>query len=60
MSTALVIKPKTVNGVNVAALMDTIDAVKNNAAIAKFTFRATNKWMGGDKNRTTIKEFTRR
>ena len=58
MSTALVIKPKTVNGVNVAALMDTIDAVKNNAAIAKFTFRATNKWMGGDKNRTTIKEFT--
>jgi uncharacterized OsmC-like protein len=58
MSTALAMKPKTVNGVDVTALMDTIGAIKGNAEIAKFTFRAANKWMGGDKNRTTIKEFT--
>jgi uncharacterized OsmC-like protein len=51
-------KPKTVNGVDVTALMDTIGAIKGNAEIAKFTFRAANKWMGGDKNRTTIKEFS--
>jgi uncharacterized OsmC-like protein len=50
--------PKIVNGVNVTALFDTIEAVKGNAAIAKFNFRATNKWMGGDNNRSTIKEFT--
>jgi uncharacterized OsmC-like protein len=58
MTTATATKAKIVNGVNVTALMDTIAAIKGNAEIAKFNFRATNKWMGGDKNRTTIKEFT--
>ena len=58
MSTAFATKPKIVNGVNVSALFETIDAVKGNAEIAKFNFRATNRWMGGDKNRSTIKEFT--
>lgn len=58
MTTALASKPKVINGVNVTALEDTIDAVKGNAKIAKFNFRLTNKWIGGDKNRSTIKEFT--
>jgi uncharacterized OsmC-like protein len=50
--------PVMCNGVNVTALMETISAVKANPAIAAFNFRATNKWMGGDMNRTTMKEFT--
>ncbi|HEX8901930.1 OsmC family protein [Vitreimonas sp.] len=50
--------PTVTNGVNVTALFDTIEAVKGNAEIAKFNFRATNSWMGGDRNRTTMKEFT--
>jgi uncharacterized OsmC-like protein len=58
MSVAPVAKAQIVNGVDVTALFDTIDAVKGNAEIAKFNFRATNKWLGGDKNRTTIKDFT--
>ena len=58
MSTAFARKSKIVNGVDVTALADTIAAVKGNAEIAKFNFRATNKWLGGDKNRSTIKEFT--
>jgi uncharacterized OsmC-like protein len=58
MSAAPVAKAKIVNGVDVTALFDTIDAVNANAAIAKFNFRAANKWLGGDKNRTTIKDFT--
>jgi uncharacterized OsmC-like protein len=58
MSTAFALKSKIVNGVDVTALTDTINAIKDNAEIAKFNFRATNRWMGGDKNRTTIKEFT--
>lgn len=58
MSTALKTTSKTVNGVDVVALEDTINAIKGNAKIAKFNFRLTNKWMGGDKNRSTIKEFT--
>lgn len=47
-----------VNGVNVTALFDTIEAVKDNAEIAKFNFRLTNSWLGGDRNRSTIKDFT--
>lgn len=51
-------EPKLTNGVNVTALFETIGAVKENPAIAKFNFRATNTWLGGDKNRSTIKDFT--
>jgi hypothetical protein len=58
MSTAPAIKPKIVNGVDVSAMMDTIGAIKANAEIATFNFRATNTWMGGDKNRSIIKDFT--
>lgn len=50
--------PIVCNGVNVTALMETIGAVKANAEVAKFSFRATNKWMGGDKNRSTMQEFS--
>jgi uncharacterized OsmC-like protein len=50
--------PKITNGVNVTALRDTIEAVKGNAEIAKFNFRATNTWLGGEKNRSTIKQFS--
>jgi uncharacterized OsmC-like protein len=58
MSTAFAIKSNIVNGVDVTAMTDTINAIRGNAEIAKFNFRATNKWMGGDKNRSTIKDFT--
>lgn len=47
-----------VNGVDVTALFETIEAVNANAEIAKFNFRAKNTWLGGDRNRTTIKEFS--
>ena len=58
MSAAPVAKVKIVNGVDVNALNDMTLAVKGNAEIAKFNFRATNKWIRGDKNRTTIKDFS--
>jgi uncharacterized OsmC-like protein len=58
MSAAPLMKTQIVNGVDVTALSETIDAIKGNAEIAKFNFRATNKWLGGDKNRTTIKDFS--
>jgi len=51
-------KTRKLNGVDVTALFETIEAVKGNAEIAKFNFRATNIWLGGEKNRSTIKEFT--
>ena len=52
------IQSKKLNGVNVTALFETVEAVKGNAAIAKFNFRATNTWLGGEKNRSTIKDFS--
>jgi uncharacterized OsmC-like protein len=58
MTTATAFKARVVNGVDVSALNETVAAIKDNAEIAKFNFRATNKWLGGAKNRTTIKEFT--
>jgi uncharacterized OsmC-like protein len=48
---------KPVNGVDVSRLSDTIEAVKGNDAIAKFTFRVRNEWINGGHNRTTITDF---
>lgn len=45
------------NGVDTAALFATLDAVKANPEIAKFRFRATNTWVSGTHNRSTIHGF---
>jgi uncharacterized OsmC-like protein len=48
---------KCLNGVNVTALFDTIDAVKKNPQLATFQFRAANEWLDGGHNRSTIQSF---
>jgi uncharacterized OsmC-like protein len=48
---------KIINGVNVDQLLDTVNAVKDKAEIAKFKFRAHNKWVNGGHNRTTVNDF---
>ena len=45
------------NGVDTAALFATIDAVKGDPEIAKFRFRATNRWVSGTHNQSTIHGF---
>ena len=45
------------NGVDTAALFATLDAVKASPDIAKFQFRATNRWISGTHNRSTIHGF---
>ena len=45
------------NGVDTATLFATLDAVKANPEIAKFQFRATNTWISGTHNRSTIHGF---
>lgn len=47
----------TVNGVNVDELFGTIEAIKGQTNLAKFRFRASNRWINGGNNRTTINEF---
>lgn len=45
------------NGVDTAALFATLDAVKADPDLAKFQFRATNRWVSGTHNRSTIHGF---
>ncbi len=49
---------KIVNGVNVTQLFETIDNIKENGEIAKFNFRAQNKWKGGTVNQTTVSDYS--
>ena len=45
------------NGVDVPTLFATIDAVEAQPQLAEFQFRATNEWVGGTHNHTTIRGF---
>ena len=45
------------NGVDTATLFATLDAVKGDPEIAKFQFRATNRWISGTHNQSTIEGF---
>jgi uncharacterized OsmC-like protein len=44
----------TRNGVDTATLFATIDAVRADTELAKFQFRATNRWLSGTHNQSTI------
>ena len=48
---------KTVNGFKSQDIMDTVGAIQSNPEIAKFKFRARNKWISGGHNRSTIQGF---
>jgi len=45
------------NGVDTAQLFGTLDAVKADPELARFQFRARNRWIDGAHNRTTIRDF---
>jgi uncharacterized OsmC-like protein len=45
------------NGVDTAALFATLDAVKATPEIAKFQFRASNRWVKGTHSQSTIHGF---
>ena len=45
------------NGVDTATLFATLDAVKGDPDLAKFQFRATNRWLTGTHNQSTIHGF---
>jgi uncharacterized OsmC-like protein len=45
------------NGLDVQAATDTIDAIKANPGLARFQFRARNTWVNGGENRSVIRDF---
>jgi uncharacterized OsmC-like protein len=48
---------QTVNGFKSKDIMDTVGAIQSNPEIAKFKFRARNKWISGGHNRSSIQSF---
>jgi uncharacterized OsmC-like protein len=47
----------TGNGVDTEKLFATLDLIKDQPELARFQFRATNRWISGAHNRSTIKGF---
>src|SRR3954451_13962961 len=45
------------NGVDTAQMYGTLDAITTQPEIGVFQFRATNRWIDGAHNRSTIKDF---
>jgi uncharacterized OsmC-like protein len=45
------------NGVDTEQLFGTLDAIKAEPSLARFQFRARNRWIEGAHNRTTIRDF---
>ena len=49
--------PTRMNGLDVQSALDTIDAIKADASLARFQFRARNTWIDGGENRSVIRDF---
>lgn len=49
--------PNMLNGLDMDAAMATIQAIKDDPTLARFQFRAANRWISGGHNRSTIKDF---
>jgi uncharacterized OsmC-like protein len=48
---------RMVNGLDTTQMFETLDAIKGQPSLARFQFRAGNKWISGGENRSTIKDF---
>lgn len=46
-----------VNGINLNVLTETINAVRKDPELGKCRFRARNKWVEGNHNRTVVSDF---
>ena len=57
MTTETAATPRIRNGINVDQLYGTLDAIKGKPGLGKFQFRATNRWVGGAHNQSTIRDF---
>lgn len=48
---------QTRNGLDLVQMGQTVEALKNDPALAQFEFRARNQWVNGGENRSTIRGF---
>jgi uncharacterized OsmC-like protein len=49
--------PTHLNGLDVRAATETIEAIQADPSLARFRFRASNTWINGGENRSTIRDF---
>ena len=57
MSTAIAEQMNTVNGVDLDVLMETVGAIQKDPELGIARFRASNTWMDGNHNRSTVTGF---
>lgn len=48
---------QTRNGLDLVQMTQTVDLLKKNPSMAQFEFRASNQWINGGENRSTIRGF---
>jgi len=48
---------QTLNGLDLEQMTQTVAALKGEPALARFQFRASNRWIGGGENRSSIQGF---
>jgi len=51
------ITTRRLNGLDTEQMFDTIGAIQGTPEIARFQFRARNRWISGGENRSTIQDF---
>lgn len=57
MKTSETTMTRSVNGVDIDVLMGTVNAIKAEPELGSCRFRASNKWVGGTQNRSTVTGF---
>jgi uncharacterized OsmC-like protein len=59
MSSAVAVTPSatTLNGIDTQKMKATVGALQADPTLARFEFRARNRWISGGENRSTIKGF---
>jgi uncharacterized OsmC-like protein len=50
-------EPQRLNGLDIGAMVATLEAVKATPSLGQFEFRARNRWIDGGVNTSTIKDF---
>jgi len=50
-------KPTRINGVDLETLMSTVKAIQDDPALGASRFRASNTWLSGNHNRSTVTGF---
>lgn len=55
--TAALDQTSTMNGLSMPAMVETVKAIEADSGLARFQFRARNRWIDGGANRSTIRDF---